>query len=47
MYDRARQLVISEISTVRGESETVVEELVEGMLSQAYESHTEATQVAG
>ena len=47
MYDRARQLVISEISTVRGESETAVEKSVEGMLSQAYERHKETTQVAG
>ncbi len=46
MYDRARQLVISEISTVRGKSEGDVEQSVETMLSGAYERHSE-TQAVG
>ena len=46
MYDRARQLVISEISTVRGESEGDVEQSVDTMLSSAYERHSE-TEVLG
>ncbi len=45
MYDRARQLVISEISTVRRQSEVDVEESVETMLSRAYERHSEAQAV--
>jgi len=40
MYDRARKLVISEISTVQKEPEGSVETLVESMLSAAYEKHT-------
>ena len=40
MYDRARRLVISEISTVQQETEGSVEKLVESMLSTAYEKHT-------
>lgn len=46
MYDRARQLVISEISTVRGKSEGDVEQSVETILSAAYERHSE-TQAVG
>lgn len=46
MYDRARQLVISEISTVRGEAENRVEDSVEAMLNGAYEQHTAAQTVA-
>ena len=40
------QLVISEISTVRGESEGDVEQSVDTMLSSAYERHSE-TEVLG
>ncbi len=47
MYDRARQLVISEISTVQSESESSVEETVEAMLSEAYEKHMAEAEAVG
>ena len=40
MYDRARRLVISEISTVQQEPEGPVETLVESILSTAYAKYT-------
>ena len=36
MMDRARQLIISEVATVRGQDEKSVEEQIDRMLSEAY-----------
>jgi RNA polymerase-interacting CarD/CdnL/TRCF family regulator len=36
MLDRAKQLIISEIATVRGLNEKSVEEQIDRMLSEAY-----------
>ena len=43
MMDRARQLVISEVATVRGLNEKLVEEQIDRMLSEAYSRSVNAS----
>lgn len=43
MLDRAKQLIVSEVATVRGVSETSVESQIDQLMAQAYERYLKAS----
>jgi hypothetical protein len=46
MLDRAKQLIVSEVATVRGSAEKSIEDQIDRIMTMAYERSVKATATA-